>query len=54
MTPAGGIGPYPPLSIPHFNDGYNVAAVVVAVEILAISYIRNKYMDTPFLSAGSR
>jgi len=25
---------------------------VVVVELLAISYIRNKYMDTPFLSAA--
>ena len=26
--------------------------MVVAVELLAISYIRNHYMDTPFLSAA--
>lgn len=24
---------------------------MVALELIAISYIRNKYMDTPFLSA---
>ena len=52
MTTAGGIGHTLPYLIPHFMTATVVAAVVVAAELLAISYIRNKYMDTPFLSAA--
>jgi hypothetical protein len=29
-----------------------VAVIVVAVELMAISYIRHRYMDTPFLQAS--
>ena len=29
-----------------------VAVIVVALELVAISYIRYRYMDTPFLSAA--
>ncbi len=29
-----------------------LAVIVVAVELVAISYIRYRYMDTPFLSAA--
>ena len=29
-----------------------VATGVVVVELFAISYIRNRYMDTPFLAAA--
>jgi hypothetical protein len=28
-----------------------LATAVVAVELVAIAWIRNRYMDTPFLSA---
>jgi len=52
MTTAGGIGHTLPYLIPHFTTATAVAVVVVAVELLAISYIRNHYMDTPFLSAA--
>jgi erythrin-vacuolar iron transport family protein len=51
MTTAGGIGHTLPYLIPHFTTATLVAIIVVAVELLAISYIRNHYMDTPFLSA---
>jgi erythrin-vacuolar iron transport family protein len=30
----------------------SVAIAVVAVELAAISYIRHRYMDTPFLAAA--
>jgi rubrerythrin len=52
MTTAGGIGHTLPYLIPHFSVATAVAVVVVALELLAISYIRNRYMDTPFLSAA--
>jgi rubrerythrin len=52
MTTAGGIGHTLPYLIPHFTTATAVAVAVVAVELLAISYIRNHYMDTPFLSAA--
>ncbi|MGD0389760.1 MAG: iron exporter MbfA [Tepidisphaeraceae bacterium] len=52
MTTAGGIGHTLPFLIPNFRTAVAVAVVVVAIELLAISYIRNHYMDTPFLSAA--
>ena len=52
MTTAGGIGHTLPYLIGNFRDATAVAVVVVSMELLAISYIRNKYMDTPFLSAA--
>jgi erythrin-vacuolar iron transport family protein len=52
MTTAGGIGHTMPYLIPSFRAATTVAVAVVAVELLVISYIRNRYMDTPFLSAA--
>lgn len=52
MTTAGGIGHTMPYLIPNFRTATAVAVVIVAIELLAISYIRNHYMDTPFLSAA--
>jgi rubrerythrin len=52
MTSLGGIGHTLPYLIPSFKTATTVAAIVVALELLAISYIRNRYMDTPFLSAA--
>jgi rubrerythrin len=52
MTTAGGIGHTLPYLIPDFKTATAVAAGIVAIELLAISYIRNHYMDTPFLSAA--
>jgi rubrerythrin len=51
MTAAGGLGHALPYLIPSFQLATLVAGVVVAVELLVISYIRNRYMDTPFLAA---
>jgi erythrin-vacuolar iron transport family protein len=52
MTAAGGLGHTMPYLIPSFKAATTVAVFVVAVELLIISYIRNRYMDTPFLSAS--
>ncbi len=52
MTTAGGIGHTLPFLIPAFNLAFTVAVAVVAVELAVISFIRNRYMDTPFLSAA--
>src|SRR5437867_2270673 len=51
MTFLGGVGHALPFLIPHFATATAVATLVVAVELLAIAWIRNRYMDTPFLSA---
>ncbi len=52
MTTAGGIGHTLPFLIPDFRTATVVATGVVAVELLSISYVRNRYMDTPFLQAA--
>lgn len=52
MTTAGGIGHTLPYLIPGFRVATYIAILVVVVELIAISYIRNRYMDTPFLSAS--
>lgn len=52
MTCAGGLGHTLPYLIPNIHLANYVAYGVVAIELLAISYIRNRFMDTPFLSAA--
>jgi rubrerythrin len=52
MTTAGGIGHTLPFLIQDFHAATIVAVVVVIAELFAISFIRNKYMDTPFVSAA--
>ncbi len=52
MTMAGGIGHTLPYLIPQFWTATGVAGAVVIVELAAISYIRHRYMDTPFFSAA--
>src|SRR5947207_9679609 len=52
MTMLGGLGHTLPYLIPDFWIATIVAVVVVAVELAAISYIRYRYMDTPFLQAA--
>jgi VIT1/CCC1 family predicted Fe2+/Mn2+ transporter len=51
MTFLGAIGHAIPFLIQKFETALVVASVVVCIELVAIAYIRNKYMDTPFLSA---
>jgi erythrin-vacuolar iron transport family protein len=52
MTTIGGLGHSLPYLIPHFYTATMVAIAVVIVELAAISWIRMKYMDTPFLQAA--
>ena len=52
MTALGGLGHALPYLIPHFHTATAVAFGVVAVELAAISWIRTRYMDTPFLQAA--
>ena len=52
MTTIGGLGHTLPYLIPHFFVATVVAFAVVAVELAAISWIRTRYMDTPFLQAA--
>jgi erythrin-vacuolar iron transport family protein len=52
MTTAGGIGHTLPFLIPYFRTATAVAIVVVAIELMLISWIRKRYMDTPFLRAA--
>jgi rubrerythrin len=52
MTTLGGIGHTLPYLIPDFWVATVLAIVVVAVELAVISWIRFRYMDTPFLSAA--
>jgi hypothetical protein len=52
MTTAGGIGHTLPFLICNFHVAITAAVAVVAAELAAISYVRHRYMDTPFLSAA--
>ena len=52
MTTVGGLGHALPYLIPHFYAATAVAFVVVAIELAIISWIRTRYMDTPFLQAA--
>jgi rubrerythrin len=52
MTTLGGIGHALPYLIPHFYVATSIAFAVVAVELGLISWIRMRYMDTPFLQAA--
>lgn len=51
MTAIGGLGHTLPYLISDFWVATLVAAIVVAIELIAISWIRWKYMDTPIVSA---
>lgn len=51
MTAIGGLGHTLPYLIPDFWTATVVAIAVVMVELVAISYIRHRFMDTPFLAA---
>lgn len=51
MTTLGGLGHALPYLIPDFWTATILALVVVFVELWAIVWIQNKFMDTPFLRA---
>ena len=52
MTAIGGLGHTLPFLIPNFWTATVIAIAVVVVELIAISYIRHRFMDTPFLAAS--
>ncbi|MFY9685961.1 MAG: iron exporter MbfA [Pseudolabrys sp.] len=52
MTAIGGVGHTLPFLIPDFHVATVAAILVVAVELAAISWIRTRFMDTPFLQAA--
>jgi erythrin-vacuolar iron transport family protein len=52
MTTIGGLGHTLPYLIPDFYIATIVAILVVAVELAVISWIRTRFMDTPFLQAA--
>jgi erythrin-vacuolar iron transport family protein len=52
MTAAGGIGHTLPFLIKDFHVAFLAAVIVVAMELATIAWIRNRYMDTPLLSAA--
>jgi rubrerythrin len=52
MTAIGGLGHTLPYLIPNFWTATIIAVIVVVIELAAISYIRYRFMDTPFLSAA--
>jgi asparagine N-glycosylation enzyme membrane subunit Stt3 len=52
MTAAGGIGHTMPFLISNFHVAFVAAVIIVAFELGIIAWIRNRYMDTPLLSAA--
>lgn len=52
MTTIGGLGHTLPYLIPDFYWATLVSVIVVVIELWAISWIRTKFMDTPFLQAA--
>jgi VIT1/CCC1 family predicted Fe2+/Mn2+ transporter len=52
MTGLGGVGHAAPYLIPHFYIATTCACIVVAIELAVISWIRTRFMDTPFLRAA--
>src|SRR5204862_5673285 len=52
MTAVGGLGHTLPYLISDFHTATGIAVAVVFVELWAISWIRYRFMDTPFLKAA--
>jgi rubrerythrin len=52
MTAIGGLGHTLPYLIPDFWTATVVSVIVVVLELCAISWIRWRFMDTPFLAAA--
>ena len=51
MTSLGGLGHTLPYLVPHFWTATTIAAIVVFIELWAIAYVQNRYMETPFFRA---
>jgi len=52
MTTLGGLGHALPYLIPNFWTATTIALIVVFLELWAIVWIQNRYMETPFLRAA--
>ena len=52
MTAVGGLGHALPYLIPDFWTATTIAMIVVFVELWAIAWIQNRFMETPFLRAA--
>ena len=52
MTTLGGMGHALPYLIPEFWTATTIAIVVVFIELWAIAWIQNRFMETPFLRAA--
>jgi rubrerythrin len=52
MTTVGGLGHALPYLIPDFRLATGIAIAVVFVELWAIAWIQNRFMETPFLRAA--
>lgn len=52
MTTLGGLGHALPYLIPDFNTATAIAIAVVFIELWAIAWIQNRFMETPFLRAA--
>ena len=51
MTTVGGLGHALPYLIPDFWTATTIAMIVVFIELWAIAWIQNRYMETPFFRA---
>ena len=51
MTTLGGLGHTLPYLIPNYKTATSIAVCVVLVELGAISWVRHRFMDTPWTSA---
>jgi rubrerythrin len=52
MTALGGLGHALPYLIPSFWTATTIALIVVFIELWAIAWIQNRYMETPFWRAA--
>jgi VIT1/CCC1 family predicted Fe2+/Mn2+ transporter len=52
MTAVGGLGHALPYLIPDFNTATAIAMAVVFVELWAIAWVQNRFMETPFWRAA--
>ncbi len=52
MTTVGGLGHALPYLIPDFWTATSLAFLIVFIELWAIAWIQNKYMETPFFRAA--
>ena len=52
MTALGGVGHTLPFLVQNFTAAMTMAVTIVVLELAAITWVRNRYMDTPVLTAA--